>query len=124
MSVSYLADGQRSRLLADALLHVGYTSDHIRTGWKYSNFDLMKKWIGDDDPDNFPTNEAPATLDIAAFYDGKEHNWNTISFAAQLDRIDLVHDKGRGFRGGPEDIRRDPPLLACSSQATTPLTFG
>ena len=94
MSVSHLADGQRSRLLADALLHVGYTSDHIRTGWKYSNFDLMKKWIGDDDPDNFPTNEAPATLDIAAFYDGKEHNWNTISFAAQLDRIDLVHDKG------------------------------
>jgi N-6 DNA Methylase len=97
MSVSHLADGQRSRLLADALLHVGYTSDHIRTGWKYSNFDLMKKWIGDDDPDSFPTNEAPATLDIAAFYDGKEHNWNTISFAAQLDRIDLVHDKGRGL---------------------------
>ena len=97
MSVSHLADGQRSRLLADALLHVGYTSDHIRTGWKYSNFDLMKKWIEDDDPDSFPTNEAPATLDIAAFYDGKEHNWNTISFAAQLDRIDLVHDKGRGL---------------------------
>ena len=95
MGVSQLANGQRNRLLADALFHVGYRPDHIENDWKYSNYDLMKKWIADDDPDSFPTNEAPSKLDIAAFYDGKEHNWNTISLAAQLNRIDLVRDKER-----------------------------
>jgi len=98
MSVSHLADGQRSRLLADALVHVGYSPDHVETDWKYSNYELMKRWIADNDPDSFPTNEAPARLDVAAFYDGKEHNWNTISLAAQLNRIDLVHDKERGHK--------------------------
>ncbi len=98
MSLSHHANGQRSRLLADALLHVGYSPDHVETDWKYSNYELMKKWIADDNPDNFPTNEAPASLDVAAFYDGKEHNWNTISLAAQLNRIDLVHDKERGHQ--------------------------
>ena len=98
MRASQLADGQRSRLLADALLHVGYSPDHVETDWKYSNYELMKRWIADDNPDNFPTNEAPAILDVAAFYDGKEHNWNTISLAAQLNRNDLVHDKDRGHQ--------------------------
>ena len=98
MSVSQLAHGPRNRLLADALLHVGYSPDHIEADWRYSNYELMKKWIADDNPDHFPTNEFPASLDIAAFYDGKEHNWNTISLAAQLDRIDLVHDKERGHQ--------------------------
>src|SRR4051812_4747188 len=96
MSVGHVINGQRGRLLAEALQHVGYGSDHIRLDWKYSNFSLMKKWIADDDPDSFPTNEAPAILDAVAFYDLREQNWNTISFAAQLDRLDLVRDKKRG----------------------------
>lgn len=96
MSLAHLASGDRSRLLADALLPLGYSNNHIRTEWKYSNYALMKKWIEDDDPDNFPTNEAPAILDTAAFYDSREQNWNTISLAAQLNRLDLVRDKKRG----------------------------
>ena len=123
MSVGHLADGQRSRLLADALLHVGYSPDHVESDWKYSNYELMKKWIADDNPDNFPTNESPASLDIVAFYDSKEHNWNTISLAAQLDRIDLVHDKDAVTEKPERSLKtRLPP--ACFSQATGLPTFG
>jgi hypothetical protein len=78
MSVGHAAAGKRSRLLADALAYVGYNTDHVEMGWKYSDFDLMRKWINDNDPDRYPTNETPASLDLAAFYDGKEHDWNTI----------------------------------------------
>ena len=42
--------------------------------------------------------ESPSRLDIAAFYDGREHNWNTISLAAQLDHIELILDKDRGLQ--------------------------
>ena len=62
MSLGHAATGQRARLLADALGHVGYNSGHIRADWKYSNFDLMKKWIENDDPDSFPENEGPSSL--------------------------------------------------------------
>jgi hypothetical protein len=96
MSASHVATEQRSRLVVDALRHVGYQDEHVRIDWKYSNFDLMKKWIEDNDPDNFPAHETPSNLDIAAFYDGREHNWNTISLAAQLNRLDLVNDKEFG----------------------------
>lgn len=98
MSVSQVAAGPRSRLVVDALMHIGYRPEHIRIDWKYSNFDLMKRWIEDDDPDSFPEHENPSTLDVAAFYDGREHDWNTISLAAQLNRLDLVSDKELGLQ--------------------------
>ncbi|QEH35207.1 Type I restriction enzyme EcoKI M protein [Aquisphaera giovannonii] len=98
MSMGYDVAGQRSRLVADALLHVGYRAEHIKHSWKYSNFEEMRKWIDDDDPDNLPEHKAPSILDIAAFYDEREHDWNTISLAAQLNRIELVHNKDLGHQ--------------------------
>jgi SAM-dependent methyltransferase len=96
MSVGPATNGQRNRLVADALTYVGYGAENVETNWKYSNFDLLRKWIQDDNPDRYPVGEAPSQLDVAAFYDGREHNWNTISLAAQIHHAELVHDKDRG----------------------------
>ena len=98
MSFGPVPDGQRNRLVADALTYVGYGTEHVESNWKYSNFDLMRKWIQNDDPDLYPVGESPSQLDVAAFYDDREHNWNTISLAAQLNQVELVHDKDRGLQ--------------------------
>ncbi|MGO8897999.1 MAG: class I SAM-dependent DNA methyltransferase [Isosphaeraceae bacterium] len=98
MNVGPVANGQRNRLVAEALTYVGYGTEHVEANWKYSNFDLLRKWIQDDNPDHYPIGETPSRLDIAAFYDGREHNWNTISLAAQLNQAELVDDKDRGLQ--------------------------
>ena len=86
---------ERRALLLSVLSDVGYSDAHVQCDWQVSDHDELRRWREDDDPQNLPEGR-PSRLDVVAFYDEREHNWDTTALVAELDRLDLTQNKESG----------------------------
>ncbi len=86
---------QRRDLLLSVLSDVGYTDSHVQCDWEVSDHEKLCRWREDDDPKSWPDGR-PSRLDVVAFYDEREHNWDTTAIVAELDRLDLTRNKESG----------------------------
>ncbi|HUT88062.1 MAG TPA: N-6 DNA methylase [Thermoguttaceae bacterium] len=87
---------ERRALLLSVLSDVGYSEAHVQCDWQVSDHDELRRWREDDDPQSWPDG-SPSRLDVVAFYDEREHNWDTTALVAELDRLDLTQNKESGF---------------------------
>ena len=83
-------------VVREALRSVGYGDAHVHFGWPVGDHEVLRRWSTDSDPSRLPTGRS-RTLDVIAFHDDREHDWNTTALVAELERPELVSngDDGR-----------------------------
>ncbi len=86
---------QRRHVIRNVLRDVGYSDAHVHFDWRLSNHEQLRRWAQDDHPENRPEGP-PSHLDVIAFYDDRERNWDTTAFVGELDRLDLIQNKQNG----------------------------
>jgi len=86
---------RRCEVVRNALGSVGYSEAHVQFDWQVSDHEKLQEFARDSDPGNLPTG-TPTRLDVVAFYDERERNWDTTALVAELDRLDLIQNKSEG----------------------------
>jgi hypothetical protein len=87
---------QRRDILRGALGDVVYGDAHVQLDWHISDPEQLQRYAQDKDAGTLPSGK-PFRLDVAAFYDERERNWDTTAFVAELDGLNLVQNKQGGL---------------------------